>query len=139
MVGTCYGRIRQMKDDLGHLIKEAGPSTPVEVTGISDVPSAGDRFIGFDTEKQARQVAEERTMRKIEQERHGDSAMTLEDIYAKVQEGDIQTINVIIKADIFDIISFFISKPLLSIKTISICYEFWKVEQLYCALKSQIF
>ena len=100
VVGTFYGRIRQMKDDLGHLIKEAGPSTPVEVTGISDVPSAGDRFIGFDTEKQARQVAEERTMRKIEQERHGDSAMTLEDIYAKVQEGDIQTINVIIKADI---------------------------------------
>ena len=100
VVGTFYGRVRQMKDDLGHLIKSAGPSTPVEITGISDVPSAGDRFIGFDTEKQARAVAEERTMRKIEQERHGDSAMTLEDIYAKVQEGDIQTINVIIKADI---------------------------------------
>lgn len=100
VVGTFYGRVRQMKDDLGHLIKTAGPSTPVEITGISDVPSAGDRFIGFDTEKQARAVAEERTMLKIEKERHGDSAMTLEDIYAKVQEGDIQTINVIIKADI---------------------------------------
>ena len=100
VVGTFYGRVRQMKDDLGHLIKVAGPSTPVEITGISDVPSAGDRFIGFDTEKQARAVAEERTMLKIEKERHGDSAMTLEDIYAKVQEGDIQTINVIIKADI---------------------------------------
>ena len=100
VVGTFYGRVRQMKDDLGHLIKSAGPSTPVEVTGITDVPSAGDRFIGFDSEKQARAVAEERTMLKIEKERHGDSAMTLEDIYARVQDGDVQTINVIIKADI---------------------------------------
>ncbi len=100
VVGTFYGRVRQMRDDLGNLIKTAGPSTPVEITGISDVPSAGDRFIGFDSEKQARAVAEERTMLKIEKERHGDSALTLEDIYAKVQEGDVQTINVIIKADV---------------------------------------
>ena len=100
VVGTFYGRVRQMKDDLGHLIKSAGPSTPVEITGISDVPAAGDRFIGFDSEKQARAVAEERTMRKIEKERHGDSAMTLEDIYARVESGDVQTINVIIKADV---------------------------------------
>jgi len=100
VVGTFYGRVRQMKDDLGHLIKSAGPSTPVEITGISDVPAAGDRFIGFDSERQARAVAEERTMRKIEKERHGDSAMTLEDIYARVESGDVQTINVIIKADV---------------------------------------
>ena len=100
VVGTFYGRVRQMKDDLGHLIKSAGPSTPVEITGITDVPSAGDRFIGFDSERQARAVAEERTMMKIEKERHGDSALTLEDIYAKVESGDVQTINVIIKADV---------------------------------------
>lgn len=100
VVGTFYGRVRQMKDDLGHLIKSAGPSTPVEITGITDVPAAGDRFIGFDSEKQARAVAEERTIRKIEKERHGDSALTLEDIYAKVEAGDVQTINVIIKADV---------------------------------------
>ena len=99
VVGTHFGRIRSMKDDLGRQVKIALPSTPVQVTGLSDVPMAGDNFMGFADEKQAREIAEKRTERQIEKERHGSSALSLDDLYNQIKEGEVQTINVIVRAD----------------------------------------
>ena len=99
VVGTHFGRIRSMKDDLGRQVKVALPSTPVQVTGLSDVPMAGDNFMGFADEKQAREIAEKRTERQIEKERHGSSALSLDDLYNQIKEGEVQTINVIVRAD----------------------------------------
>ncbi len=98
VVGTSYGKVRTLKDDLGRNLVEALPSTPVEITGISDVPSAGDRFMAFETEKQAKSIAEERTVRARD-EVTNKSGMTLEDLFGQIQEG-IKEINVIIKADV---------------------------------------
>ena len=99
VVGTTYGRVRQMSNDLGKLIKSAGPSTPVFVTGLSDVPQAGDKFMAFKDEKQAKLIAEIRNERRVELERKGNSAMSLDDLYNQVKEGEIVNLNVIIKAD----------------------------------------
>ena len=63
-VGTAFGRVRQMLDDSGRDLKEAGPSTPVEITGLNEVPVAGDKFMAFETEKTARHVGEERQKAK---------------------------------------------------------------------------
>lgn len=98
VVGTCYGKVRTLKNDLGKNLVEAPPSTPVEITGISDVPSAGDRFMAFETEKQAKSIAEERAIRAKEEDTNK-SGMTLEDLFGQIQEG-VKEINVIIKADV---------------------------------------
>ena len=98
VVGTTYGKVRTLKNDLGQNIVEAGPSTPVEVTGISDVPSAGDKFMAFESEKQARQIAEERRLRNKTQDSNF-SGMSLEDLFGRIQEG-IKEINVVLKADV---------------------------------------
>ena len=98
VIGTSYGKIRTLKDDLGRDLVEAKPSTPVEITGISEVPSAGDKFMAFETEKQAKQIAEERTVRSREEDTNK-SGMTLEDLFKGIQEG-VKEINVIIKADV---------------------------------------
>ena len=98
VVGTSYGKVRTLKNDLGKSLVEALPSTPVEITGISELPSAGDRFMAFETEKQAKSIAEERTIRAKEEDTNR-SGMTLEDLFGKIQEG-IKEINVIIKADV---------------------------------------
>ena len=98
VIGTSYGKVRTLKNDLGQNIVEAGPSSPVEVTGISSVPSAGDKFMAFESEKQAKQIAEERKERAKKQDTNF-SGMTLEDLFGKIQEG-IKEINVVIKADV---------------------------------------
>lgn len=98
VIGTSYGKIRTLKNDLGQNIVEAVPSTPVEVTGISEVPSAGDKFMAFETEKQAKSIAEERKVRSREQDTNR-TGMTLDDLFGKIQEG-IKEINIIIKADV---------------------------------------
>ncbi len=98
VVGTSYGKVRTLKNDLGQNIIEADPSTPVEVTGLSSVPNAGDKFMAFETEKQAKNIAEERTIRAREADTNK-SGMTLEDLFGQIQEG-IKEINVIIKADV---------------------------------------
>lgn len=100
VVGTAFGRVRKMVDDLGREIKSAGPSMPVEIIGLNDVPIAGDIFKAFDSEKKARQIAETRLQKRIDLERNSSSAMSLDDLARQIEEGEIQTINIIIKADV---------------------------------------
>ncbi|MDD3383737.1 MAG: translation initiation factor IF-2 [Bacilli bacterium] len=100
VVGASFGRVRQMYDDLGRLCKVATPSTPVSVTGLNEVPNAGDKFMAFKDEHQAKDIAEKRMIKKKEQERKGSSAMSLDDLYNQIKKGDVVTINVIIKADV---------------------------------------
>ena len=100
VVGASFGRVRQMLDDKGRSIKTAGPSTPVFVTGLNEVPNAGDKFMAFKDERKAKAIADERMNRKIEQERKGSSALSLDDLYNQINQGEVSTINVIIKADV---------------------------------------
>ncbi|MCR4562570.1 MAG: translation initiation factor IF-2 [Bacilli bacterium] len=99
VVGEIYGKIRRMTNEYGQVVKSAGPSTPVSVIGLSAVPAAGDRFMTFANEKEARDIAEKRALAKKAQALAGTSAMSLEDLNNLVSQGEIQTINVIIKAD----------------------------------------
>lgn len=98
VVGTSYGKIRTLKNDKGQDIIEALPSTPVEITGLNEPPQAGDKFMAFETEKQARGIAEERKLRARSQDTNR-TGMTLDDLFGKIQEG-IREINVILKADV---------------------------------------
>ena len=100
VVGTAFGRVRKMVDDLGRELKTALPSTPVEIIGLNDVPIAGDIFKVFDSEKKARQIAETRLQKRIDSERNATSAMSLDDLARQIEEGNLQTINIIIKADV---------------------------------------
>lgn len=100
VVGTAFGRVRKMTDDRGREIKSALPSTPVEIIGLNDVPIAGDIFRAFDSEKKARQIAETRLTKRIDLERNSSSAMSLEDLSRQIEQGDIQDVNIIIKADV---------------------------------------
>jgi translation initiation factor IF-2 len=99
VMGSCFGRVRQMKDDLNHLIKLALPSTPVEITGLSELPEAGDRFVGFKDEKLARALAEKQRIRKVQQDRRT-ARVSLEDVHKQLEEGQINNFNVVIKSDI---------------------------------------
>ena len=98
VIGNAFGKVRTLKNDLGQNIVEATPSTPVEVTGISEVPSAGDKFMAFESEKQAKQIAEERKLRSREQDTNF-SGMSLEDLFGRIQEG-VKEIKVVLKADV---------------------------------------
>lgn len=100
VVGTAFGRVRKMTDDHGREIKEALPSTPVEIIGLNDVPIAGDIFKAFASEKKARQIAESRLNKRIDQERNSSSAMSLDDLARQIEQGEVQDVNVIIKADV---------------------------------------
>ena len=100
VVGSCFGRVRKMTNDMGSEIKQAGPSMPVEVIGLNDVPEAGDIFKAFDNEKEARAIADKRKQAKIDQERKATSAMNLDDLAAQIEAGSIQEIPVIVKADV---------------------------------------
>lgn len=100
VVGTAFGRVRRMNNDLGKEIKEAGPSTPVEIIGLNDVPIAGDLFKAFADERKARALADKRAQTRIESERVKTSAMTLDDLSLQIQEGNVHEIPVIIKADV---------------------------------------
>ncbi len=98
VVGTSYGKVRTLKNDKGQNIVEALPSTPVEITGLTDLPSAGDKFMAFETEKQARSVSEERKLRAKEQDTNK-SGMSLEELFSAIKEG-VKEINVVLKADV---------------------------------------
>ena len=98
VVGTSHGRIRTMKNDLGESIVEAGPSTPVEITGLSDNPSAGDKFMAFETEVQAKKVAEER-LENFKANKFKKETISLDDLFAKINAGQ-KEINVVLKADV---------------------------------------
>ena len=99
--GACYGKVRAMMDDKGRRVKEAGPSTPVEILGLSDVPNAGEIFIAMDNEKEARSFAEtfirEGRERLLEETK---SRMSLDDLFSQIQAGNLKELNVIVKADV---------------------------------------
>ena len=99
VVGEIYGKIRRMTNEYNAVLKSAGPSTPVAVTGLSAVPMAGDRFMAFPTEKEAKEIAERRALEKQKQERGASAAMSLNDLNNLVNAGKIQDVNIIIKAD----------------------------------------
>jgi translation initiation factor IF-2 len=98
VVGTVHGRVRTMKSDLGKDIVEAGPSMPVEISGLTGNPGAGDRFMAFESEKEAKQIAEERQLR-AKKETKNLAGLSLEDLFSKIQEGQ-KEINVVLKADV---------------------------------------
>lgn len=100
VVGTAYGKIRRMSNDKGEEIKEALPSTPVEVIGLNDVPVAGDNFKVFKDDKDARAVANARNKTRIEKERKASSAMSLDDLSAQIEAGEIKEVPVIVKSDV---------------------------------------
>lgn len=100
IVGTTYGRIRAMFNDKGKKVKTAGPSMPVEILGLSDVPAAGDRFNVVKDEKTARNMAEVRR-EKIRQEKFTKShKVSLEDLYSQIQEGKVKELSLVVKADV---------------------------------------
>src|SRR5690625_508810 len=100
VIGNTYGKVRAMADDLGRRIKEAGPSTPVEVIGFNEVPQAGDQFVVFKEEREAKRIAEMRLQRHVASKREESSRLSLDDLFKQIQEGDVKDINVIIKADV---------------------------------------
>jgi len=100
VVGHAYGRVRAMVNDLGRRVKEAGPSTPVEITGINEVPQAGDRFVVFEDEKTARQVGESRAMTAIQANRSEKQRVTLDNLFEQMSHGDVKELNLIVKADV---------------------------------------
>ncbi|WP_067838484.1 translation initiation factor IF-2 [Amphibacillus sediminis] len=100
VVGNTYGRVRAMVNDLGRRVKKVGPSSPVEITGLSDVPQAGDRFVVFKDEKTARQIGELRQQKQIEERRGDQAKVSLEDLFNQIKQGEIKDINIILKADV---------------------------------------
>jgi translation initiation factor IF-2 len=98
VVGTAHGRVRTLKDDMGRDIVEAGPSTPVEITGLSDNPSAGDKFMAFESEKEAREIANKRAIQAKENS-FKKPALTLDELFAQIQSG-VKEINVVLKTDV---------------------------------------
>lgn len=100
VVGNTFGRIRAMVNDLGQRIKSAGPSTPVEITGINDVPQAGDRFVVFSDEKQARRIGEARHKESILQQRQESKNVSLDNLFEQMKQGEMKDLNVIIKGDV---------------------------------------
>ena len=99
IAGTCVGRVRTMINDKGQRVTEAGPSTPVEISGLGEVPSAGDIFNAVADERMARELAEER---RIQQSKGSSTAkkVSLEDLFSQIQAGEMKTLNLIVKADV---------------------------------------
>jgi translation initiation factor IF-2 len=100
VVGNTFGRIRTMTNDRGRRDKTAGPSAPVEITGLNDVPQAGDHFVVFEDEKTARAAGEERAKRAQTAQRKVKSAVSLDNLFDTLKDGEIKEVNVIIKADV---------------------------------------
>ena len=98
VVGTSFGKVRTLKNDLGQNIVSATPSMPVEITGLSETPKAGDKFMAFETEKQAKSIAEERRLRAKEADTNR-TGMTLDDLFGQINEG-LKEINIVLKTDV---------------------------------------
>ena len=99
--GACHGKVRAMMDDKGRRVKEAGPSTPVEILGLSDVPNAGEIFVSLKTEKEARSFAEtfiSQGREKLLEDTK--SRMSLDDLFSQIQAGNVKELNIIVKADV---------------------------------------
>ncbi|MEK3943109.1 MULTISPECIES: translation initiation factor IF-2 [unclassified Paenibacillus] len=100
VAGNCFGRVRAMVNDKGRKIKEAGPSTPVEITGLTEVPQAGDPFMAFEDERKARAIADRRSTSQRQSELNTNTRVTLDDLFQHIKDGEIKDLNVIIKADV---------------------------------------
>jgi translation initiation factor IF-2 len=100
VVGNTFGRVRTMISDKGQQIKKALPATPVEITGLNEVPDSGDRFVVFSDEKSARAAGEERAKRALIKERNHTPHVTLDNLFDSLKEGELKEVNVIIKADV---------------------------------------
>ena len=100
VVGNTFGRVRAMVNDLGRRVKDAEPSTPVEITGLNDVPQAGDRFVVFEDEKTARQVGEARATTALQAQRSEKTRVSLDNLFEHMKQGEMKELNLIIKADV---------------------------------------
>ncbi len=100
VAGVCFGRVRAMVSDKGKRLKEAGPSTPVEITGLTEVPLAGDPFLVYEDERKAREIADRRATTLRQSEITANTRVTLDDLYKHIKEGDIKDLFVIIKGDV---------------------------------------
>ena len=100
IAGTAVGRVRTMINDKGQRVTEAGPSTPVEISGLSEVPSAGDVFNAVADERMARELAEERRVQQMNNSMGGTKKVSLEDIFSQIKSGEMKTLNIIVKADV---------------------------------------
>ena len=98
VVGACYGKVRRMTNEFKKILKVATPSTPVSIIGLSEVPKAGDLFMAFPSEKQARDIAYKRHL-KMNEDKQVSKAISLDDLYERIHEGEMKEVNVIIKAD----------------------------------------
>ncbi len=98
VVGTAHGRVRTLKNDLGRDILSAGPSMPVEITGLSDNPSAGDKFMAFESEKEAREIASKRAIQE-KMRKNTRQTLSLDELFAQIQSG-VKEINVVLKCDV---------------------------------------
>ena len=99
VVGSTFGKVRAMVSDTGQRIKSAGPSVPVEITGINDVPEAGDRFVVFKDDKKARQIGEARHENKVMRDREVNQKVSLDNLFEQMKEGEMKDLNLIIKGD----------------------------------------
>lgn len=100
VAGNTFGRVRAMVNDIGRRVKEAGPSMPVEITGLHEVPQAGDRFVVFEDEKTARQVGEARAQKALQETRSESARVSLDTLFEQMKQGDIKELNIIVKADV---------------------------------------
>lgn len=100
VVGNTFGRVRTMTNDKGRRVKEATPSTPVEITGLNEAPQAGDRFVVFEDEKTARQVGEARAQEATEAQRSATQKVSLDNLFETLEEGELKEVKVIVKADV---------------------------------------
>lgn len=100
VAGSVFGKVRAMNDDVGKTIHAAGPSQPVEILGFAEVPEAGETFIAIKDERDARYAAQIQAIKKREEEMRKSAKVSLDDLFAKISEGDIKELNIIIKADV---------------------------------------
>ncbi|WP_170007372.1 translation initiation factor IF-2 [Bacillus fonticola] len=100
VVGHTFGRVRAMVNDLGRRVKQVGPSTPVEITGLNDVPQAGDRFVVFADEKTARSVGETRASQAVQAQRSEKSRVTLDNLFDQMKQGEMKDLHIVLKADV---------------------------------------
>ncbi|MBY0120652.1 translation initiation factor IF-2 [Bacillus sp. S/N-304-OC-R1] len=100
VVGNTFGRVRAMVNDLGRRVKTAGPSTPVEITGLNDVPQAGDRFVVLPDEKTARQIGEARAQQALQAQRSEKTKISLDNLFEHMKQGEMKDLNIVVKADV---------------------------------------
>ena len=100
IVGNTFGRVRAMVNDLGRRVKTAGPSTPVEITGLNGVPQAGDRFVVVADEKTARQIGEARASQALVAQRTEKTKISLDNLFEHMKKGDVKELNIVVKADV---------------------------------------